>query len=119
MSNVVVSNIDYMNGVNKIKKLYNNIEMFLNSFNHSHHLNVTYNECGMYFKIFRKKQSRINARSERVIARYATPETPSPVEDKSKRVRIGGRINKTIKRYKTFMINNIVIYDYLLSNRGL
>jgi hypothetical protein len=54
MSNVVLSNIDYMNGVKKIKNLYNKIEMFLNSFNHRDHLNVTYNECGMYFKIFRK-----------------------------------------------------------------
>lgn len=50
--------------------------------------------------VIRNKQERVTARTERTIARHATPETPSPVERETKRARRGGSINKTRKRYK-------------------
>jgi hypothetical protein len=50
--------------------------------------------------VIRKKQQGVDGRLVRAIARHATPETPSPVERETKRASIGGRINKTRKRYK-------------------
>jgi hypothetical protein len=50
--------------------------------------------------VIRKKLAGVTSRTERVIARDATPETPSPVKHETKCARRGGRINKTAKRYK-------------------
>jgi hypothetical protein len=50
--------------------------------------------------VIRKKQQGVDGRLVRAIARHATPETPSPVKRETKRASIGGRINKTRKRYK-------------------
>jgi len=50
--------------------------------------------------VIRKKQEGVTARTERTIARHATPETPSVGGSKTRYATRCGSINKTRKRYK-------------------